>query len=198
MPGASNSYARKLGLERSKFVERRPAGNFPGGMIVNYKPKTINPIDRKGIRMPTIAKSKLAGSMKFIARTGSGHEVTMDATPKGGGEDTAPRPAELPFVGLSGCTGMDVISILRKMRQDVTSFEVEVEGLERREEYPKHWTEIRVIFHVEGEVDGEKLARAIDLSRTRYCGVSALMKETVRIHYSYVLNGETTDMPDSD
>lgn len=144
--------------------------------------------------MASIAHATLEGNMKFVATTHSGHSVEMDAAEKVGGTDSAARPAEMPFVGLAGCTGMDVISILRKMRQDFTHFSVEVEGVERTEDYPKRWISIRVIFHVEGEVEAPKLTKAINLSRTRYCGVSASMRPAVDMEYVYVLNGERTVM----
>ena len=146
--------------------------------------------------MSSIAHATLEGGMKFVAKTGSGHEVVMDAGEKVGGGDSAARPAELPYAGLAGCTGMDAISILRKMRQEPEHFSIEVEGLEKREEYPKRWTSIRVTFHVKGDVVPEKLARAIDLSRTRYCGVSAALKPGMSIEYNYVLNGERVVMGD--
>lgn len=84
------------------------------------------------------------------------------------------------------------------MRQEATRFEVEVEGLKKAEEHPKMWLEIRVTFHVEGDVDPEKLKRSIDLSRTRYCSVSAMMRGKVLIHYRYILNGETVDLEDQE
>ncbi len=152
--------------------------------------------------MKSITKVKLedVSKMRFAATTGSGHTVYMDSMPNVGGDDSAARPAELPFVGLAGCTGMDAISILRKMKQDVQSYEVEVEGVDRTEEYPKYWKEINVVFHVTGDVDPKKLARAINLSRTRYCGVSAIMKGVVKFHYFYDLNGERVELgePDED
>ncbi len=146
--------------------------------------------------MSSVVRTRLEAldKMRFVAQTASGHEVVMDAGPPAGGEDTAARPGELPLVGLAGCTGMDVISILRKMRQPVERFEVEVEGLARREEHPKAWTELRVVFHVDGAVDAERLARAIDLSRSTYCSVSAMLRPGARIHYRYVLNGVTADL----
>jgi putative redox protein len=91
---------------------------------------------------------------------------------------------------------MDAISILRKMRQDVQQYSVEIEGLEETEEHPKFWKKIRVIFHVKGDVDPKKLHKAIDYSRSRYCGVSASMKNAVEIEYSMVLNGESTELGD--
>ncbi|MDP8208725.1 MAG: OsmC family protein [Candidatus Electryonea clarkiae] len=148
--------------------------------------------------MPEIAHAILenVNKMKFVASTHSGHTLIMDAMPAVGGEDQGARPAELPFAGLAGCTGMDTISVLHKMRQPVTKFEVAVEGLSRADEHPKKWLEIRVIFHVEGEVDPKKLTRAIDLSRSRYCSVSVSLKPAMKINYRYILNGEVTDLPD--
>lgn len=147
--------------------------------------------------MKTITQTTLTGGMKFVAKTGSGHEVVMDARQEVGGEDSGPRPAELPFVGLSACTGMDTISILRKMRQEPDEFSVDVEGVDRTEEHPKYWKRIRVTFHVKGDVDEKKLVKAIDLSRTRYCGVSTIMQPTVTIDYRYVLNGDAVDLGES-
>ena len=144
--------------------------------------------------MTRIALATLTKDMEFVARTNSDHEVRMDAADASGGHNNGPRPAELPYVGLAGCTGMDVISILRKMRQDAATFQVEVEGLERTQEHPKRWTKIRVIFTVTGEVEAEKLERAIDLSRTRYCGVSDVLRPAIDIQYVYVLNGTETVM----
>jgi len=144
--------------------------------------------------MPRIALATLTTGMEFVARTGSNHQIRMDALEKSGGSDRGPRPAELPFAGLAGCTGMDVISMLRKMRQEPVTFQVEVEGIERTEEHPKYWKSIRVIFTVTGEVEPAKLQKAIDLSRTRYCGVSASLKPAVDIQYVYILNNSETVM----
>jgi len=140
--------------------------------------------------MSTIAKVTLEDGMKFVGETGSGHILVMDAAEKVGGRNAGPRPAELPFAGLAGCTGMDTISILRKMRQVPDRFSIEVEGLERREEHPKHWLSIRVTFTVDGEVAEDRLARAIELSRTTYCSVSASLRDAMQIEYVYVLNGK--------
>jgi len=146
--------------------------------------------------MPTLAHARLENveGMHFFTDTPSGHTVEMDSAAEVGGTDLAARPKELIYVSLAGCTGMDAISILRKMRQPVTAFSVEVEGLERTEEHPKYWTRIRVIFHVEGEVEPDKLKKSINLSRARYCGVSASLRPTVKIDYRYVLNGESMDL----
>jgi putative redox protein len=146
--------------------------------------------------MPRIALATLTTGMEFVARTNSDHEVRMDTAEEGGGKDTGARPNELPFVGLAGCTGMDVISILRKMRQEVATFQVEIEGVERREEHPKFWTSVRVIFTITGNVEADKIERAIELSRTQYCSVSASLRPGMKIEYVYILNGTEKVMSD--
>src|SRR6266542_2857135 len=92
---------------------------------------------------------ELLGNMAFRAMTQTGHELIMDASPDVGGMDTGPRPMELLLTGLGGCTGMDVISMLRKMRQDVTAYEIHLSGA-RAAEHPKIFTTIRVEHVVRG------------------------------------------------
>src|SRR5262245_56018819 len=117
------------------------------------------------------ARVVLMGPMRFDGTSGSGHAITMDATADVGGTDSGPTPMELLLVALAGCTGMDVISILRKKRQQVTRYEIIVHGL-RAEEHPKVYTQITVEHVVTGHsVDRAALARAVELSETKYCGV---------------------------
>lgn len=123
--------------------------------------------------------------MGFRAETGSGHEVLMDAAPDVGGEDRGARPMELLLVGLAGCTGMDVISILRKMRQDITGYEVRAIG-ERAEEHPRRYTRIVVEHIVRGRgVTEANVARAVELSATRYCAVSATLEKAASVEHRY-------------
>ncbi len=89
------------------------------------------------------AQVTLEEGMRFTAESGSGHRVTLDADEKGGGENLGFRPMELLLVGLAGCTGMDVISILRKKRQQVTDYQVQVRGV-RAEDHPMVFVEITV------------------------------------------------------
>ena len=107
--------------------------------------------------------------MRFVATTGSCHTVVMDDTDG----DSGPRPAELLMVAQAGCTAMDVIGILRKKRQAVTSYEVRVTGAQRDDRHPHVFQRIRIVHVVEGAVEVEALRRAIELSATRYCTVSA-------------------------
>lgn len=136
------------------------------------------------------AVSVWQGDMAFATRTGSGHEILLDAAPQVGGKDQGPRPAEMVLVGLTGCTAMDVISILRKMRVQVDRFEVAAEG-ESAEEHPKVYTHIEVVYRLWGpDVDVEKYKKAVDLSWSKYCSVSNLLKFGAHLTYRAELNGE--------
>jgi putative redox protein len=111
--------------------------------------------------------------------------IRFDADEEFGGHNQGFRPLELLLVGLAGCTGMDVITILRKKRQDVTAFEVEVTGIQVAE-HPRYFGEIEVLYRVTGRgVDPQAVARAIELSETKYCGASAMLREKARITTRY-------------
>jgi putative redox protein len=120
--------------------------------------------------------------LRFTARTGSGHEIVLDD----GDGNTGPRPVEMLLVGQAGCTGMDVMSILKKKRQEVTRYEVSVQA-EQRDGQPAIFTTADVVHLVEGPaIDEAAVRRAIDLSATKYCSVAAMLSAgTVEIHHRY-------------
>lgn len=127
----------------------------------------------------------LRGTMAFGAITDTGHEVIMDAAPEVGGNDAGPRPMELLLAGLGGCTGMDVISMLRKMRQDVTDYHIQISG-EQAPEHPKVFTSIQVEHVVRGRaLNAESVRRAVELSATRYCSAAAMLGRVARIEETY-------------
>jgi putative redox protein len=131
------------------------------------------------------AKARLMEGMRFMAESGSGHIVNMDASVEHGGADLGFRPMELLLVGLAGCTAMDVISILRKKRQKVRGYTVAVSGV-RAETDPMVFTEITVEHRVFGhEVDPAAVRRAIELSETRYCGAGAMLGKTARLTHTF-------------
>ena len=122
------------------------------------------------------------GNMQFDALA-SGHHVIMDAPATSGGEDSGPRPKELMLVSLAGCTGMDVISILKKMRINVESFDIEIVA-DVTEEFPKHYSEMHIIYKLKGkDIDPEKVKKAVDLSQEQYCGVSAVYRKALTLTY---------------
>ncbi len=131
------------------------------------------------------ARIKFQDGMRFSAITGSGHEVMMDSSQEFGGQDTAARPMELLLAGLGGCTGMDVISILRKKKQEVTSFEIIVKG-NRAEDHPKRYTGIEVEFVIKGNnLSEEAVKRAVELSMDKYCSVRATLEGSTPVKYHY-------------
>jgi putative redox protein len=122
------------------------------------------------------------GGMAFEANVG-GHKITVDAASDNGGNDLGPRPKPLMMVALAGCTGMDVVSILKKMRVEFDSFSVDVEGI-TSDEHPKKYLEMTVIYRVKGKsIDPEKVEKAVELSKERYCGVNAVYKEVIKMDY---------------
>jgi putative redox protein len=130
-------------------------------------------------------QSKLAAGMRFEVDAGSGHQVTLDAAEDGGGQSEGFRPMEMLLVGLAGCTGMDIISILRKKREPVTAYEVHVTGVQA-EEYPMVFVEISVEHIVSGyHIQPEAVARAIQLSEKRYCGAGAMLGKVAHLTHTY-------------
>lgn len=106
----------------------------------------------------------------------NGFKIMLDAEPTVGGMNNGPRPKPLLLVALAGCTGMDVISILRKMKAEPEFFNVSVEG-ELTEEHPKYYYKIHIIYELKGkDIDTEKVEKAVNLSRDKYCGVNALLQ----------------------
>ena len=129
------------------------------------------------------SKIEWNGMMKFKATSGSGHDVFMDTSDQNGGEDSAGRPKELLLHGLGGCTGMDVISILKKMRQEPNSFYMDIEA-DQTEEHPMVFNQIHITYHFSGDdLDEEKVRRAVELSQTKFCGVSEMLRKTAKITY---------------
>ena len=126
--------------------------------------------------------------LRFVAGTASGHAVLFDDE----SGDSAARPMEALLAALGACSGMDVLSIMRKKQQPIGFYHVRVEG-EQRDEHPRVFTEIRVVHEVEGPgIDVDALKRAIELSAGSYCSISAMLSSgVVKIHHWYVLRGST-------
>ena len=129
---------------------------------------------------------KLVEGMKFVSQGKSGHAVMMDSAPAVGGSDSAARPVEVFLASIGGCTGMDVVSILRKMKTEPKSLKVEIED-ERATEYPKVFTKFHLTYRVTGNVPEENLKKAIDLSLAKYCPISNTLAGIAEITSSYVI-----------
>ena len=117
-----------------------------------------------------------------------GHKLTIDADQSNGGSNLGPRPKALMLVALAGCTGMDIVSILEKMRVDLVDLNVKVEG-DMTEEHPKHFTSMHIVYEFWGNnLPLEKLEKAVSLSDERYCGVSATLKKGIPVTHSIVIH----------
>ena len=125
------------------------------------------------------ATVKWVGGEEFVAQMPSGHAVPFDTDRK---HNAAPGPMEMLLGALGACSSVDVVSILAKKRQKLTSLEVVISG-ERASSPPTVWTKIEMVYRLAGEIE-EKAARdAIELSQTKYCSVAAMLRKTAEIAY---------------
>jgi len=125
-------------------------------------------------------KTNWIGGMAFEADV-NGHKVIMDAPVDGGDKNSGPSPKKLQLVALSGCTGMDVVSILQKMRINIEKCSIEVQG-DVTDEHPKHYSHMHVIYEFTGKnLPLEKLEKAVIMSEETYCGVGALYRKAIEV-----------------
>lgn len=123
--------------------------------------------------------------MSFIAETGSGHAVVMDGAPEAGGRNLGPRPMEMLLAGTGGCTAFDVVMILKKGRHAVSGCEVSLSA-ERADNDPKVFTKIHFHYRVKGrQLKAEAVARAIELSKEKYCSASIMLAQSAAITADY-------------
>ncbi len=131
------------------------------------------------------SRIKLVENMQFVGTADSGHAVVMDAPPSVGGNNAGSKPSELLLTALGGCTGMDVISILRKKKQDVSGFEMNVSG-ETPDTHPRYFTDIHIEYVVTGKnISEDAVKRAIELSMDKYCMVGITIGKAAKITHSY-------------
>lgn len=127
--------------------------------------------------MQTIHLTRVQGDFGFEATDQAGHTVKMDTSLESGGRNYGVRPMQTLLMAMAGCSAIDVISILKKQRQDVIDYKMTVSGEREQGKEPSLWKFITVEFHLYGDIDPDKAARAVDLSINKYCSVSdTLMK----------------------
>jgi putative redox protein len=124
----------------------------------------------------------------FVGKAASNHWVSMDGPSDFLGSEAATRPKELILIGLGGCTGADVASILSKMREKLDKFEIDIEA-ESAHEHPKVFTKIHLKYKFWGDnLNKSNLEKAMNLSQDRYCSVTAMLKKSVELTHSYEIN----------
>ena len=131
------------------------------------------------------AKITYVNGLQFVGEAKSGHAIVMDGDAEVGGRNTGLRPMELLLIGIGGCSGMDVASILNKKKQDLKGLEINVNG-QKAENYPKKFTDINIEFTVKGKnISEEAVKRAVELSMDKYCSVKATLEGSAKVTWSY-------------
>jgi putative redox protein len=136
-----------------------------------------------------ITLNRVNENYHFELKNERGHIVNVDNRSEFGGDDLGSSPMELVLMGVAGCSAIDMISILKKQRQEISSFKAEVEGDRVQVGEAKPFKDIHVVFYLEGPINEEKAARAAQLSFEKYCSVSKTLEPTASINYKVVLNG---------
>jgi putative redox protein len=131
------------------------------------------------------AEVYMVKGISFVGKADSNHWIPMDGPPEFGGTEAGSRPMELLLIGLAGCTGMDVVSILTKKRLPLREFRVDAEAT-RALEHPKVFTEIKISYYFRGDgLTEEDVVRAIELSQEKYCSASAMFSRSAKISYDF-------------
>lgn len=131
------------------------------------------------------AKITYVNGLQFVGEAKSGHAIVMDGDAEVGGRNTGLGPMELLLIGIGGCSGMDVASILNKKKQDLKGLEINVNG-QKAENYPKKFTDINIEFTVKGKnISEEAVKRAVELSMDKYCSVKATLEGSAKVTWSY-------------
>lgn len=131
------------------------------------------------------AKVTYVNGLQFVGEGSSHHAIVLDGDPSVGGHNSGLRPMELLLIGIGGCSGMDIISILKKKKQEVTGLEINVNGAQAAD-YPKKFNTISIEFLVKGRnISEEAVKRAIDLSMNKYCSVKATLEGPAAIAFTY-------------
>jgi len=135
-----------------------------------------------------ITLKRLNNAYHMEATNETGNSIQMDGSPSIGGQNLGARPMEIVLMSLAGCSSIDVISILKKMKQEVTEYDVEVTA-ERRDEVPSIFTKIHMKFLVKGNnLEEDKVKRAVQLSAEKYCSVSKILEPTAEISWNCVIS----------
>ena len=136
-----------------------------------------------------ITLNRVNDNFHFELKNERGHIVNVDSRPEFGGDDKGPSPMELVLMAVASCSAIDMISILKKQRQVISSFKAEVEGERVQVGEAKPFKDIHVVFSLEGDIKEDKAAKAAQLSFEKYCSVSKTLEPTATIYYKVVLNG---------
>ena len=116
------------------------------------------------------------GDFGFEATDAAGHTMRLDSNPESGGVNYGVRPMQALLMGLGGCSGIDIISILKKQRQQVDGFTMRITGEREKGKEPSLWSDVHLVFNLQGPIDVDKAKRACELSMDKYCSVAETIK----------------------
>ena len=141
--------------------------------------------------MVRIELNRVNGDFGFEAKDATGHIVRMDTSPETGGEDFGVRPMQMLLMGLAGCSGIDIVSILKKQRQTITDYATSVEGHREHGKEPALWASVHLTIKLKGEIDPDKAKKACELSMEKYCSVAFTLREAhCKITWEVVVNDQ--------
>jgi putative redox protein len=128
---------------------------------------------------------RVNNSVLFEASNGRGHTIKIEGSRDIGGQDSAPSPTELLLMSQAGCTAIDVVELLKKMRQPLEHLEIETEGHRAQDQVPKIFTGIHLHYKLYGDVNPEKADKAIAMSLSKYCTISKMIDQVAKLTYSF-------------
>ena len=123
-----------------------------------------------------IALKRIDDGFNMEAVDEQGHTVLMDSSVENGGKNNGVRPMQMLLMGLGGCSAIDVVMILKKQRQEITDFRIEIEAEREKGKEPSLWEKAHIIFYLSGRIDADKAARAVELSMNKYCSVAETLR----------------------
>jgi putative redox protein len=170
-------------MQNKDMAAKRAGKYFRGGKPRQSKPPgraldEIRPVRylRKNILMVHVEVTRVQDDFGFEGTDDHGHRVAMDSNPESGGHNSGFRPMQMLLVALGSCSGIDIVSILKKQRQSVGEFRISIDGERATGKEATLWTQIRIVFELKGNIDPEKAQRACALSIDKYCSVAATLK----------------------
>jgi putative redox protein len=128
--------------------------------------------------MIRIELDRKEGDFGFEARDANGHTVKLDSSPESGGINYGVRPMQMLLMGLGGCSGIDIVSILKKQRQQVDGFRMSIDGEREPGVEPSLWKDVKILFELEGNIDLDKAKKACQLSMDKYCSVAETLRRS--------------------
>ncbi|MEO5998422.1 MAG: OsmC family protein [Chitinophagaceae bacterium] len=127
--------------------------------------------------MIKVEVDRVHGEFGFEAKDANGHTIKIDTSPETGGENFGVRPMQLLLMGLGGCSGIDIVSILKKQRQPIEGFHMSIQGDREAGVEPSLWQDVTIIFELKGDIDPAKARRACELSMEKYCSVAQTLRK---------------------